>query len=45
MPEANIVRAITRRLLQTEDCTKPWPVNQACYASWVSDKAMQWLWR
>ena len=43
MPEANIEHAISRRLLKLEDRTKPWPVIQACYASWLSDKAMQWL--
>lgn len=43
MPEANIEHAITRGLLKPEDRTKPWPVIQACYASWLSDKAMQWL--
>jgi hypothetical protein len=43
MPEANIEHAITRGLLKPEDRTKPWPVIQACYASWLSDTAMQWL--
>ena len=43
MPEANIEHAITRGLLKPEDRTKPWPVIQACYASWLSDKAMQCL--
>jgi AcrR family transcriptional regulator len=43
MPEANIEHAITRGLLKPEDRTKPLPVIQACYASWLSDTAMQWL--
>jgi hypothetical protein len=43
MPEANIEQAIARGLLKPEDRTKPWPVIQACYASLLSDKAMQWL--
>ena len=43
MPEANIEHAITRGLLKPEDRTKPWPVIQACYASSLSDKAIQWL--
>ena len=43
MPEANIEHAISRGLLKLEDRTKPWPVIQACYASWLSDKGMQWL--
>src|SRR5436190_16894922 len=43
MPEASIEQAITRGLLKPEDRTKPWPVIQACYASWLSEKAMQWL--
>jgi hypothetical protein len=43
MPEANTEHAITRGLLKPEDRTKPWPVIQACYASLLSEKAMQWL--
>jgi hypothetical protein len=43
MPEANIEHAISRGLLKPEDRTKPWAVIQACYASWLSDTAMQWL--
>jgi hypothetical protein len=41
--EANIEQAIGRRLLKPEDRTKPWPGIHACYAAWLSDKAMQWL--
>ncbi len=43
MPEANIEQAISRGLLKPEDRTKPWPVIQACYASLLSETAMQWL--
>jgi hypothetical protein len=43
MPEANIEHAISRGLLLREDRNKPWPVIQACYASCLSDTAMQWL--
>ncbi len=43
MPEAAIEHAISRGLLKPEDRSKPWPVIQACYASWLSDTAMQWL--
>jgi hypothetical protein len=43
MPEASIEHAISRGLLKPEDCTKPWPVIQACYAALLSEKAMQWL--
>jgi len=41
--EANIELAIARGLLKPEDRTKPWPVVQACYASLVSDRALNWL--
>ena len=43
MPEASIEHAISRGLLKPEVHTKPWAVIQACYASWLSDTAMQWL--
>lgn len=43
MPEANTEHAIARGLLKPEDRTKPWPVIQACYASLLSETAMQWL--
>ncbi len=43
MPEANIEHAINRGLLKPEDRARLWPVIQACYASWLSDAAMQWL--
>ncbi len=43
MPEATIEHAITRGLLKPENRSKTWPVIQACYASWLSDEAMQWL--
>jgi hypothetical protein len=43
MPEATIEHAIARELLKPENCTKAWPVIQACYASLLSEKAMQWL--
>jgi hypothetical protein len=45
MPEANVEQAISRGLLKPEDRTKPWPAIQACYASLLSDQAMQWLMR
>jgi hypothetical protein len=43
MPQAAIEHAISRGLLKPEDRTKPWTVIQACYASWLSEPAMQWL--
>jgi hypothetical protein len=43
MPEASIENAIGRGLLKPEDRDRPWAVIQACYASWLSEAAMQWL--
>jgi hypothetical protein len=43
MPEATIEHAIARGLLKPEDRTRPWSVIQVCYASLLSEKAMQWL--
>jgi hypothetical protein len=43
MPESSIENAIGRELLKPEDRARPWTVIQACYASWLSEAAMQWL--
>jgi len=41
--EANIELAIARGLLKPKDRAKAWPVLQACYATLLTDPALDWL--
>ena len=43
VPEAVIEDAIARGMLKPEESAKPWPVIQACYASQLSEAALDWL--
>ena len=43
VPEWAIDAAVERNLLKPEDRAEPWKVIQACHASLVSDKALDWL--
>jgi len=43
VPELRIDEAIARGLLSPEYRAEPWPVLQGCYASFLGDKALDWL--
>jgi len=43
VPQNVIDAAIKRGLLDAEDCKTAWKVIQACSASMLSDKAIEWL--
>lgn len=43
VPEAIINHTIARALLKPEDGAKPWLLMRACYASLLSDAALDWL--
>jgi hypothetical protein len=45
VPEGVVREAIARALLKSEERPEPWTLIQACYASLLSDAALDWLTR